>query len=772
MLLKDIEIEHFKDSTEERSSISLAQLEAYLRKIVGKGEGRRHFLPWFGLKMITDVKQAHGELEESNMKSYEGVFEMIHALHEGLRLEESGLWALGYPTAHHAFYGKAEFYDFIDAGPELLFPDNEKQLPISTTQLLLYGVILERFYGMPNSNEKVLYKSNVDGFDRYFEFEVDFSFVNIQRKGVLPAIDLTALRDKENYCLDDLEPIFKVLDPNNFTFEGFTIITLKDKSTEYISDHLHSLIANLSQYKQDSFFHELSGILSTISGSKDIYSSVLPVLELNGYPLISTDFSRNSLFFRELQKRKSEGGMDPILTSYLKQPYPILHGIDASLDTQDSFFRDLIQREGLTSYISIPLNYRHGLVGFVELYSYAPDTLTTSSMMHWRKFTPLLTQLAAEIIFLFKNSLERIVMNNFTAVNPAVEWRFNEVAARQLAAHMRQEKEPPLERVRFEKVHPIYGAIDVKGSTQLRNSIYRSDHLSKIEHLKQFLNTLPVQSEKSIVKILKDRVSEVTNWLNLEDYGLHMLDVFLFINEELSETLDRIKAEIPDYGDLIDRFISQQKEIGDNQSDLFEISLQHLNKLIKNEVQHFNTAVQDVFPSYFELFRSDGVEYDMYVGQSITPTKIFESSFLRTIRKLQIISMVHIGQVAAKVMLSQPVPMQVTLLIFVHTSTIDISFREDERRFDVEGGYNIRYQMVKKRIDKVRIKDTNERLVRPNTLAIIFQGDTLEKEVRELLSEVAAIGMLEPEVEFCTLEEIQGVSELRAIRAEIVLNEE
>src|SRR5690606_41463011 len=79
--------------------------------------------------------------------------------------------------------------------------------------------------------------------------------------------------------------------------------------------------------------------------------------------------------------------------------------------------------------------------------------------------------------------LERIIMNNYTALNPAVEWRFNEVAARQVAAYMRDDEELPIESVRFENVYPIYGAIDVKGSTQLRNSIYKKDYLSKINHL-------------------------------------------------------------------------------------------------------------------------------------------------------------------------------------------------------------------------------------------------------------------------------------------------
>lgn len=770
MLLKDIQIENLQESPLGTGHISLAPLTTYLHKILDSLGGRRHLLPWFGLEMIKGVEQTHGEIGESNLEPYEGVFEMIHSLQDGLRLEEKGLWGLGYPIPQQAFYGTAEFYTFIESDARLISED--KKIGLTPIQQLLYSVILERFYEIPTSTNKLLYKVDQEGVDRYYELGVDFSFVDIQRKGKLPAIDLATLRDKDEYCLEDVEPLFQLLDPNNFTFNGFTILTFEDKTVAYVSDWLHTMIANLSQYKQERFFGELHEILSTIAGSKEISSSLLPVLELNGYPIFSSDFTRESIFFRELQKRNISGVIDPATTAYLEKPYPVLYGIEKSLDTEDPLFRELIEREGLASYISIPLKHRQSLVGFVELYSYIPNKLDKTTMMIWKTFIPLLTQLTAEIVLLFKNSLERIILNNFTALNPAVEWRFNEVAADRLAAYMREEEEPSMEKVRFEKVYPIYGAIDIKGSTQLRNNIYKKDNLSKIDHLEHFLDTLPRDNEDGLIAELRRRAGKMRNWLEATDYEKHMLDVFLFLQEELFEILESIKSENAVYKSLIDNFVNQQKGLGGNHTDVFETSLQQLNSLIKDEVQQFNATVQDIFPSYFELFRSDGVEYDMYVGQSITPTKVFEPYFLREIRKQQIISMARIGIHAAQIATSLVVPMQVTLLIFVHTSTIDISFREDERRFDVEGGYNIRYQVVKKRIDKARIKNSKERLVRPNTLAIVFQGDMLETEIGDLLAEVAATGLLKPDFEFCTLEEIQGVSELRAVRADIVLDED
>jgi hypothetical protein len=105
-----------------------------------------------------------------------------------------------------------------------------------------------------------------------------------------------------------------------------------------------------------------------------------------------------------------------------------------------------------------------------------------------------------------------------------------------------------------------------------------------------------------------------------------------------------------------------------------------------------------------------------------------------------------------------------TQLIFVHSTAIDISFRKDERRFDVEGGYNIRYQVVKKRIDKVRIRDTGERLTQPGKIAIIYFNDKEAEEYEGYIRYLQEKGKLELGIERLELEDLQGVSGLRALR--------
>jgi hypothetical protein len=130
----------------------------------------------------------------------------------------------------------------------------------------------------------------------------------------------------------------------------------------------------------------------------------------------------------------------------------------------------------------------------------------------------------------------------------------------------------------------------------------------------------------------------------------------------------------------------------------------------------------------------------------------------------QLTSMATIARDTHNLLPEMTNPLLTTQLIFVHSSAIDISFRKDERRFDVEGGYNIRYQVVKKRIDKVRIRETNERLTQPGMVAIIYFNDGEAEEYEGYIRYLQEKGALGGQVEHLELEELQGVSGLRALR--------
>jgi hypothetical protein len=126
--------------------------------------------------------------------------------------------------------------------------------------------------------------------------------------------------------------------------------------------------------------------------------------------------------------------------------------------------------------------------------------------------------------------------------------------------------------------------------------------------------------------------------------------------------------------------------------------------------------------------------------------------------------MVEIARLTNSLVKEMPRALLTTQLIFIHSNPIDISFRNDERRFDVEGAYNIRYEVVKKRIDKVLIQGTNERLTQPGKIALVYFNAYEASEYFEYIKYLQDQKLLLDDLEILELEELQGVSGLKALR--------
>jgi len=112
-------------------------------------------------------------------------------------------------------------------------------------------------------------------------------------------------------------------------------------------------------------------------------------------------------------------------------------------------------------------------------------------------------------------------------------------------------------------------------------------------------------------------------------------------------------------------------------------------------------------------------------------------------------------------------PFEIASLILVYNTPLSVHFRMDEKRFDVEGAYNARYEIIKKRVDKAHIKGTNERITQPGRIAIIYSQEQDVREYSKYLNFLTAKGHLKKGFEDLELEDLQGVTGLRALRAEV-----
>jgi hypothetical protein len=177
-----------------------------------------------------------------------------------------------------------------------------------------------------------------------------------------------------------------------------------------------------------------------------------------------------------------------------------------------------------------------------------------------------------------------------------------------------------------------------------------------------------------------------------------------------------------------------------------------------------------MFPHYFEKQKTDGVDYQIYVGSALLEDGRVDPLCLRNLRLWQLMVSCGIGVRAHRLRDRLPIPLETTHLILVQHAPLSIRFRFDEKRFDVDGAYDIRYEIVKKRIDKAVVQDTSERATQPGKLAIVYNQPAEAQEYRAYIEYLQSLGYLSGPVESLELGELQGVQGLRALRVPIALD--
>jgi hypothetical protein len=156
------------------------------------------------------------------------------------------------------------------------------------------------------------------------------------------------------------------------------------------------------------------------------------------------------------------------------------------------------------------------------------------------------------------------------------------------------------------------------------------------------------------------------------------------------------------------------------------------------------------------------------VGSSIAPAFRFDTNTLYALRLWQLQVLWEMENVHHQLKPSLPYALEVTSLLLVQDSPITIRFRMDEKRFDMDGSYNTRYEIIKKRIDKARIKNSRERITETGKLTIVYSNEREAQEYRHYIHLLQSGRRLESAVEEFEVEELQGVSGLKALRVKII----
>jgi len=432
---------------------------------------------------------------------------------------------------------------------------------------------------------------------------------------------------------------------------------------------------------------------------------------------------------------------------------------DLSRDCQTDCERSLLN-QGVRSMLLIPLVVRamkshkgtRQLAGIVGLIGDRPHN-----------FDGLDCKYAEELMPAFTAALRQAIQQRFTNIHPAVEWRFLQEAERRSWGL-------PSEPIVFANVYPLYGISDIRGSSEERNRSIQADLLEQfqlgmrvveavcqfqpsslgeqlrldlLEYIEQIKERVTVDAEVTALRILSDR---------LEVY----LDYFAQCGSNALAAVETYRQSCNN--DHKSVYVSRAR---------YDQTISKINFLLKETWERWQVRMQQIIPHYSDVESTDGINHMIYVGESIDSK--FSIYHLRSLRYEQLRAVCDCARTAFQFQSLYDTQLEVTHLVLVQDLTVDIIHDENtEKLFDVRGTRDIRYEIVKKRIDKAVDEEARTRITQPGMLTLVYSTEEEWTEYHQYLRYLAREGWVENEIQSGTVEPLQGITGLKFARVRVL----
>jgi hypothetical protein len=761
------------------TAFSLRPFINFLKKSLKNDSSLKDKLTAFLLEKMEQFPELEGDIPVENMDKYRDILELIFVSMSNVTEDENRLpWALGMPLRPLFIYGTNAFYDLmIDTKNQKIkkavTEGGEKMMKLRNLRMA-YTFILERVYNFSPFHKNDIIHTFVDeetNLLRHLKINIDTRFIEVTPVGPLPDLNSIAGPGQldEEHGFEKLE---KVLPLSLFRFRGMSVVTITDETAKYAVETIKNTIVSHNMHSEDECYKDVTTSLKTLVQNNAIDFNCTPLFRINDRLVLpEVQDLKSVLMGEECESEAARNAYLSFAEEFIRNPKPLIYKTISPKEAKLYPFLATCTRTGIQSFMVLPLYSNNKLAGILEIFTKVPGILDEKVLAMLEPAYPVLAQLVQLTIDHFNAAIDGVIKEKFTSLQPAVQWKFNEAAWRYLE-QIENTGKGKIETIGFQSVYPLYGAIDIRNSTIERNKAQLSDLQHQFAIL---LETLQEVKKHYHLALTDEMIYKCRKWKNtLDDSLTPHSEVRLtdFLEKEAVSFLKHFKLTHPGSAAIVEKYFAAIEEskgvVWTNRRQLEE-SMQSVNMAVNNYLDLMKDELQQSYPCYFERFRTDGVEYDIYIGQSIAPGKPFDILYLKNLRLWQLSSMAAIAKITHEMLPKLSKNLQTTQLIFIHSNTIDISFRNDERRFDAEGGYNIRYQVIKKRIDKVHVADTNERLTQPGKIALVYFN---RRDADEYISHIQFLqeqGILLNDLEFLDLEELQGVAGLKALRVGINL---
>ena len=618
------------------------------------------------------------------------------------------------------------------------------------------------YYEIPDAN----------GIMRYYKILYNADFCEITPDENAPEItqaDYDELLDN----FDNIALWKEKFPPNSYTFKGFVISNIFDITDDQSISNIKSSLISKDKRKQNSFVEGFQDIFSSLFGIKDlkvgfsIYNKEEDVFErIYGSGMHSYLLGKKTT--KQCTSALCTWSYDKLLKEH---KHFSVSDVDKKFELSQGKAPHIVSlhEQGVKSAIFAPIANDKGLMGIIEIVSTKKQVLNSVNANKLEDVLPYIVSAAERNIEEEANLIEAIIQKECTSIHPSVHWRFVKEAKNFIKSEMLGEQ-AAFKKIAFENIYPLYGQIDIKGSSEARNEATKQDLALQLSAAKTIFEYAVKIESLPIYDQFIFQIDEFLLALNVHFQVDSEQQISTFFKNDIDSALKHLYviAELKPHLDLYFGTLDDKLGMLYNHRKQYDNTVTLINKDMASLLDKKQKDAQRMYPHYFERFKTDGVEHNMYIGESITKEDSFNPIYLYNLRLWQLQVMCEMENDFYQKQHKFPVALDVASMVLVFGQPLTISFRMDEKQFDVDGTYNARYEIVKKRVDKAFIKGTSERVTQKGKISIVYSQKQDELEYLRYIKFLQAKHYVDTDEEIVELEDLQSVTGLKAIRVSVL----
>jgi hypothetical protein len=677
------------------------------------------------------------------------------------------------PFRLQSFYSTPGFKRLL-AGPDgaLQFRmDADIALVLQVRILNAYSLILERVYGFDLGIEfpwVAVIKDPDTGLDRHFKLITSRRFLDVDVVGEAPALSDADLRGLRAHAADPAV-LMRLLPADRFVIRGFSVVRAIEVTEPEVLSAIERELIDKESIVSTERFRELQDKLRALFRRPELE---LGLAAIDGDRVLTLQFGtrfEHACIFADSMKHKLADFAGSIHERAAREGRPIIVE-DLQNYPDRTHVEEKLLAAGYRSVVVAPLFYQGDLIGSLKLVSPTPGALNVTHTPQLAQIMPLFAMAVRRSMDELNNRVQAVIKQRCTAIHPVVEWRFRQAVLGMLEREAGSDASSEMEPIVFRDVHPLYALSDIRGSSNHRVWSIQGDLLAQLGLAREVLETAHRVRPMPILDQIRHRIATHADAVEVRMGAGDEAGVVAFLRREVETLFEHLES----YGEEVRERIEAYRGALDPQLGAvgkrrraFEETVGLINETILAYLEAEEASAQTLSPHFFEMQRTDGVDYSIYAGNTLLEDGGFAPLHLKNLRLWQLIVACGIAVHVERVKPRMAEPLEITNLILVQHAPLAIRFRFDEKRFDVDGAYNVRYEILKKRIDKAVLRGSTERLTQPGKIAIVYSQSSEAAEYRDYIAYLQAQGYLSGEVENLDLEELQGVPGLRALRVAV-----